>query len=77
MAHPLVNDAARWWRAYLLAEEDQADELRQLAGGGDDHARRMLAHWLARKGRTDELRRRAEAGDDHARERLAWLAQQP
>ena len=59
MAHPLVNDATRWWRAYLLAEDDQEDALRRLADGGDDHARRMLARWLARKSHTDELRRRA------------------
>jgi len=73
----LVDDATRWWRAYLLAEDDQEDALRQLADSGDNHARRMLAHWLARKGRTDELRRRAATGDDHAQEWLAWLAQQP
>ena len=77
MPHPLVDDAARWWRAYTLAEDDQVDALRRLADSGDDHARRQLAHWLARKGRTGELRERAEAGDDHAQERLAWLAQQP
>ena len=77
MPHPLVADAARWWRAYTLAEDDQVDALRRLADGGDDHALRMLTRWLARKGRTGELREGAEAGDDHARERLARLAQQP
>jgi hypothetical protein len=32
------QDAPRWWRACLLAERDQVDELRKLAAGG--HARR-------------------------------------
>ena len=77
MAHPLVDDATRWWRAHQLAEDDQVDALRRLADADDEHAQRMLAHWLARKGHTDELRRRAAAGDDHAQEWLAWLAQQP
>jgi hypothetical protein len=38
-----TDDAARWWRAYQLAENDQADELRRLAAAGDDHARRPAA----------------------------------
>jgi len=49
-----ADDAARWWQAYQLAENDQADELRRLAAAGDDHARRQLAGWLsdrARRGR--------------------------
>jgi hypothetical protein len=32
MTHPLGNtaeDAERWWRAYQLAENDQAGELRE------------------------------------------------
>jgi hypothetical protein len=44
--HPLVDDAARWWRAYRLAEDDQEDALRRLADAGDDHAQ----EWLARVG---------------------------
>ena len=46
MNHPLgeaTEDAERWWQAYLLAENDQVDELRRLAAAGDDHARRQLA----------------------------------
>jgi hypothetical protein len=38
-----ASDAARWWRAYQLAENDQADELGELAAAGDDHARRSTA----------------------------------
>jgi hypothetical protein len=70
-----TQDAQRWWRAYLLAENDQADgwpaqrhemELVRLSADlGDDHARRQLALWLAR------LRERASSGDDHARQVLA------
>jgi hypothetical protein len=41
------GDAARWWEAYCLAENDEADELRRRADSGDDHARRQLACWLA------------------------------
>jgi hypothetical protein len=83
-----VTDAARWWRAYQLAEHDQADELRSLAAAGDDHARRQLAGWLydrafpgaepdpAVLGEAIELiRPLAEAGDDVAELWLArWLA---
>ena len=74
MVHPAgedTEDAARWWRAYQLAEHDQVGELRKLAGAGDEHARRQLASWLADCDRLDELRQRAENGDDHARQRLA------
>ena len=42
-----TDDAARWWRAYQLAESDQVDELRGLAAGGDDEASRQLASWLS------------------------------
>jgi hypothetical protein len=41
VAHPLVDDATRWWRSYLLAEDHQEDSLRRLADGDDDHAQRQ------------------------------------
>ena len=83
-----ASDAARWWRAYQLAEHDQDDELRKLAAAGDDHARRQLASWLsdrafpydgpdrARLGEAIEaIRPLADAGDDVAELWLArWLA---
>jgi hypothetical protein len=74
-----ASDAARWWRAYLLAENDQAEELRQLTNAGDDHARRQLASWLSDRGRTEEaiemIRPLADAGDDVAELWLTrWLA---
>jgi hypothetical protein len=83
-----VSDAARWWRAYTLAESDQVDELRRLAASGDDHARRQLASWLAERAfpfggpdraKLDEaievIRPLADAGDDVAELWLArWLA---
>ena len=83
-----ANDAARWWRAYQLAEHDQVDELRRLAAAGDNHARRQLASWLAdrafpfggpdwaRLGEAIEaIRPLADAGDDVAELWLArWLA---
>jgi hypothetical protein len=74
-----ASDAARWWRGYVLAENDQEDELRELAAVGDDHARRQLASWLADRARTDEaidvIRPLADAGDDVAELWLArWLA---
>ena len=83
-----AGDAARWWRAYQLAEQDQGDELRKLAAAGDDHARRQLASWLsdrafpydgpdrARLGEAIEaIRPLADAGDDVAELWLArWLA---
>jgi len=76
---PLVDDATRWWRAYLLAEDDQEDALRQLADSGDDHAQRQLACWLAEHDRTAEaitvIRPLADAGEDLAQLWLArWLA---
>jgi hypothetical protein len=92
MAGPLsadTEDAARWWRAYLLAENDQVDELRALTAAGDDHARRQLASWLSDRGacgRTLSDRAKmeeaievilplADAGDDVADRWLArWLA---
>jgi hypothetical protein len=72
-------DQARWWRAYVLAENDRPDELRQHAEAGDDHARRQLASWLADRGRVDEaitvIRPLAEADDEIAQLWLArWLA---
>jgi hypothetical protein len=74
-----ASDAARWWRGYVLAENDQEDELRELAAAGDDHARRQLASWLADRARTAEaievIRPLADAGDDVAELWLArWLA---
>jgi hypothetical protein len=83
-----ASDAARWWRAYTLAEGDQVDELRRLAAAGDDHARRQLASWLSERAfsarlsdraRLEEaievIRPLADAGDDVAELWLArWLA---
>lgn len=74
-----ASDAARWWRAYVLAENDQEDELRELAAFGDDYARCHLASWLADRARTEEaiemIRPLAAAGDDVAELWLArWLA---
>ena len=37
-----AQDAERWWRAYRLAENDKADELREHAEAGDN-AREFLA----------------------------------
>jgi hypothetical protein len=82
MTHPLgdtAEDSERWWRAYQLAENDQAGELRERAGAGDEHARRQLASWLADRARTEEaievIWPLAEAGDDVAELWLArWLA---
>jgi len=51
-----ASDAARWWQAYSLAENDEADELRQRASAGDDHALYELSGWLAAHGRLTELR---------------------
>jgi hypothetical protein len=72
---PSAGDGARWWRAYVLAGNDQEDELRELAVGGDDHARRQLASWLSDRARTEEaiemIRPLADAGDDVAE---LWLA---
>ena len=74
-----AEDAERWWQAYLLAENDQAGELRERADAGDEHARRQLASWLAERARTEEavgvIRPLADAGDDVADLWLArWLA---
>jgi hypothetical protein len=92
MVHPPgedTEDAARWWRAYQLAQNDQVDELRQLAAAGDQHAGRQLASWLSDRGwcggrRPDQgemaeaievIRPVADAGDDVAEMWLArWLA---
>jgi len=75
-----TQDAQRWWQAYLLAENDQADELRERATVGDDHARWQLTTWLAERARTEEaievIRPLADAGDDTAQLWLArWLAE--
>lgn len=74
-----AQDAERWWRAYRLAENDQAGELREHAEAGDEHARRQLAGWLSDRGRTDEaievIRPLADDGDEVAERFLAgWLA---
>jgi hypothetical protein len=74
-----AEDAERWWRAYQLAENDQAGELRERADAGDEHARRQLAGWLADRARTEEaievIRPLADAGDEVAELWLArWLA---
>jgi len=74
-----ASDAARWWRAYTLAESDQVGELRRLAAAGDDHARRQLASCLSERAKLDEaidvIRPLADAGDDVAELWLArWLA---
>ena len=82
MTHPVGDtdeDAKRWWRAYQLAEDDQAGELRERAEAGDEHARRQLASWLADRARTaeaiDVIRPLADAGHDVAELWLArWLA---
>ena len=69
-----AEDAARWWQAYLLADNNQVDELRERAAAGDEHARQQLASWLSDRGRTDEaisvIRPLADAGDDVATRRL-------
>jgi hypothetical protein len=75
-----ASDAARWWRAYSLAENGDVDELRQRADGGDDHARRQLAYWMAERARPREaialIRPLADAGEDIAQLWLArWLAE--
>jgi hypothetical protein len=82
MTHPLgdtAEDAERWWRAYQLAENDRAGELRERAEAGDEYARRQLASWLADRARTEEaievIRPLADAGDELAGLWLArWLA---
>jgi hypothetical protein len=82
MPHPLgdaAEDAERWWRAYQLAENDRAGELRERADSGDEHARRQLASWLADRASTGEaievIRPLADAGDEAAELWLArWLA---
>ena len=72
------DDAARWWRAYCLAENDEVDQLRQQAEGGDDHARRQLASWLSDRGRAQEaiavIRPLADAGEEPVAryDGLAW-----
>lgn len=75
-----ASDAVRWWRAYVLAEHDEVDQLRSLADAGDDHARRELASWLSDRARTEEaievIRPLADAGDDVAELWLVrWLAE--
>ncbi len=74
------EDQARWWRAYVLAQNDRIDELRQHAEAGDDHAQRQLASFLSDRRQIDEaitvIRPLADAGDDIAQLWLArWLAE--
>jgi hypothetical protein len=74
-----ADDAEQWWQDYLLAEDNQSDELSRRAAAGDDHARRQLASWLGDRGRIAEaievVRPLAAAGDDVAELWLArWLA---
>jgi hypothetical protein len=76
---PTAQDAERWWRAYQLAENDQAEELSERAEAGDEHARRQLASWLSDRARTGEaikvIRPLADGGDRVAERFLArWLA---
>jgi hypothetical protein len=76
---PVSEDQARWWRAYVLAENDRVDELRHDAEAGDDHARRQLASWLSDRRQIDEaiavIRPLADAHDEIAQLWLArWLA---
>jgi hypothetical protein len=82
MTYPVgdaAQDAERWWRAYQLAEEDRADELREHSDAGDEHARMQLASWLAERLKTEEaievIRPLTDAGDEVAELWLArWLA---
>jgi hypothetical protein len=74
-----ADDAERWWRAYQLAGNDRAGELRERADAGDEHARRQLASWLADRAGTEEaievIRPLADGGEDVAERWLAhWLA---
>jgi hypothetical protein len=74
-----TKDAERWWRAYVLAENDQVDELRERAAAGDTHARRQLASWLGDRDRLEEaievIRPLADIGEDVAELWLArWMA---
>jgi hypothetical protein len=74
-----AGDAAQWWEAYCLAQNDEVDELRRRADNGDNHARWQLAQWLAERGRAHEavvvIRPLADAGEDIAQLWLArWLA---
>ena len=75
-----TEDAERWRQAYLLAEDDQAGELRQRSASGDEHARWQLASWLSDRARTEEaievIRPLADIADDVADLWLArWLAE--
>src|SRR5260370_42656263 len=73
-----TEDAERWRQAYLLAEDDQAGELRQRSASGDEHARWQLASWLSDRARTEEaievIRPLADIADDVAD---LWLARSP
>lgn len=74
------SDAARWWRAYQLADGDRLDDLRREAESGNDHAVMQLASLLAEHGRTGEaiavIRPLDDSGHDVARLWLSrWLAE--
>jgi hypothetical protein len=74
------EDQARWWQAYVLAENDRIGELRQHAEAGDGHAQRQLASWLSDRRQIEEaitvIRPLADAGDDIAQLWLArWLGE--
>ena len=74
-----AEDAARWWQAYQLAENDQAGELAVRAAAGDEHAGWQLASWLADRGRYEEaievIRPLADTGNEVDELWLArWLA---
>jgi hypothetical protein len=73
------TDAARWWRAYCLAEADRIDDLRREAESGNEHAVVQLASRLDEHRRTGEaiavIRPLAESGHDVAETWLMrWLA---
>jgi hypothetical protein len=74
MPVPVSPDAARWWQAYQLAENDQAGELAERAAAGDDHSRRQLASWLADRGRTPEAIEVIRPLADGANVAEMWLA---
>jgi hypothetical protein len=73
------TDAARWWRAYLLAQADRVGDLRREAESGNEHAVVQLAWQLDEHRRTAEaiavIRPLAESGHDVAETwLLRWLA---
>lgn len=63
-----LDDQARWWHAYQLAENNQADELRRLASWLSDRASSDRA---AMEEAVEVIRPLADTGDDYAQK---WLA---